>query len=321
LGAFIFWSFAKGLDVSTKQQAKLRKKRQYLRKPGVVVDKSYLYMFSPRDAEELNGRYLVLMSETLLYEVSKDEEHRSRLLKNVREYSADFAYVEHYHNYIEYEKRHINKSPPPSHFFKDRDYSRFDLMVKNEFVDVSELIENRKKLIEMTAESVIALARILREKYAEAFTGRNEVAALEREKLEKKVADDPGFVRTFLAQNAVTALGEDHEIAAKIASKATEEWAHYRVTQTVLLLAIDVAHRQNLNEPIAEATRSNVTHDVLDSQLLMLATLVGRIATRDEKIQRWWELLMRKPVDFGRKVLRMNESESIHSAGEWHARP
>lgn len=288
--------------MSTKRQAASRKRRLYLKKPGVVVDKSYLYQFSPRDAEELNGKCLVLMSETLLYEVCKDEENRSRLLKNVREYSADFAYVEHYHIYIDYERRHIRKSPPPSHFFKERDYTRFDLMVKNEFGDVSDLVENRKRLIDMTADSVIELARTLRENYAKAFTGRNEVAALEREMLEKMVADDPGFVQKFLAQNAVVALGEDHEIAAKIAAKATEHWAHYRVTQTLLLLAIDVAHRQNLKEPIPEAVREKIRHDVLDSQLLMLATLVGRIATRDDKIQKWWKLLMRRPVDFGEKV-------------------
>lgn len=242
------------------------------------------------------------MSEALLYEVSKDEENRSRLMKNVRKYSADFAYAEYYHVYIDFEKRYIKKSPPPPHFFKDRDYSRFESMVNNDFVDVRGLIESRRKLIDKTVDSVIALARVLRENYAKAFTGRNEVAALEREVLEKRVADDPAFVQMFLAQNAVMAFGEDQEIARKIASRATEQWAHYRVTQTVLLLAIDVAHRQNLKEPIAEAVRENIRHDVLDSQLLMLATLVGRIATRDDKIRKWWTLLMRKPVDFGKKI-------------------
>lgn len=291
----------KGLNVSTKKQAALRKKRQYLAKPGVVVDKSYLYMFSPLDAEDLNGKYLMLMSETLLYEVSKDEGERSRLIKNVREYSANFTYVEHYHKYIEYEKRHLKKSPPPSHFFNERDYSRFDLMVRNQFEDVDELVEARKELIGKTADAVIALARKLRADYAEAFTGRNEVAELERKSLEKRVAEDRRFVSAFLAMNAVATSGQERETAVKIASKASEQWAHYRVAQTLLLVAIDVAHRQNLNEPVAEVTRNNVIHDVLDSQLLTLATLVGRIATRDAKIQRWWQLLMRRPVDFGEK--------------------
>ena len=286
--------------MSTRQQASLREKQRYLKKPGVVVDKSYLHKFSFRDSEVLNGEYLLLMSETLLYEVTKDEEDRSRLLKNVREYSANFAYVEHYHTYIEFEKRHIRKSPPPSHFFRHRDYSGFELMVDNKFEDVEELILGRKRLIERNVESVIGLARTLRKTYADAFSGRNEVAALKRQKLEEQVASNSEFVRTYLAKNSIVSFGEARDIATKIALKATEQWAHYRVAQAVLLLAIDVAYRQNLKEPIAEVTLENIRHDVLDSQILILATLVGRIATRDNKINKWWELLMRKPVDFGR---------------------
>lgn len=288
--------------MSTKKQAALQRRRQYLRKPGVVVDKSYLYKFSPSDAEELNGKYLVLMSETLLYEVSKDEAQRSRLMKNVREYSADFAYAEHYHNNIEYEKRHGKRSPPPSHFFRDRDYSQFDLMVNNKFIDVNEIIEDRKVLIDKTADAVIMLSRSLRETYAEAFTGQNRTAVLERDKLEKRIADDPEFVKMYLVKYAMAGLDEDRQSAAKIAGKATEQWAHYRLVQTMLLLAVDIAHRQNLREPIAEVTRENIRHDVLDSQLLTLALLVGRIATRDDKIQKWWQLLMRKPVNLGAKL-------------------
>lgn len=285
--------------MSNKWQNAEKKKYQFLRYPGIVIDKSYLHQFSPEDAKVIDGRYLVLMTETLLYELAKDEEERARLFGNIEKLSANFSVVEHYHVYIEFEKRHIKKSPPPSHFLKRRDYGKMNLMRSGVFDNLELIVSERWSLIDATAEVTIGLARILRDKYPKAFGGNDKEKRAELQSLKERVVDDTEFIRSYILGMNLQKSGQDAAALERFSLKVKKGWVHFLVTQVTLLVAIDIASRHRLIEPIHQTVRESIRHDILDSQLLIAGCLVGRIATRDKRIRSWWKLLMKKDVDFG----------------------
>jgi hypothetical protein len=106
-------------------------------------------------------------------------------------------------------------------------------------------------------------------------------------------------VRAFLAKVAEGESGERRRLLGEISEKMDEKWAHYRMSQVMMLLSLSIASRFRLDIPLQPSVLESIQHDVLDSQYLVSALLAGAIATRDKRIRAWWSLLMPHAPLFG----------------------
>jgi hypothetical protein len=261
------------------------------RRNGVVIDKSYLHRFDSVEAIIINEKYMLLMTESLLYEVSKDILNRARLFGNIQKISGSFRYIPSVNYYFEHELRYLKPTPLPTDFPDNRDYSLMNDLAGGDFgvADLDGIIERKKKFVANYRDSVIFIAKEIRNEFPDAFFGNDKDTAIKRERLNFLVATKNKFVRRYMFRLMDVKPGTRH---ALVVVKARKNWAHYRWAQLMLLLSINVGARLPSDGSLPKAFLEKIEHDIWDMQYVVPALLVGALATRDEKMKDWWRRLV-----------------------------
>jgi len=73
-----------------------------------------------------------------------------------------------------------------------------------------------------------------------------------------------------------------------------ERWALIRWLQVNMLFAVDlhVRYRGTLRATLTPGLRMRLEHDIHDLQILALGVLEGALATNEQKLRRWFHLLL-----------------------------
>lgn len=259
---------------------------------GIIIDKSFLRGASSDRIKDISQKYTLLMSEALLYEVVKDDSFRSSLFRKISA-QEKFLVIPNVSHYFTQEAKTRKYAESPLRSVSVRDYSfsktlsNEDFVLPKKYVDE---VESTWLFIDSLKNVAIQVGRELSAEFPAAFKGPDSERIVAMSRLEHKISKDSSFIRRqFKKMELNNKLSGD--AIKSLSPLITHRWAHYRWLQVLMLLGIDLAHRFNLENKLADSTHERMRHDVLDAQYLLPALLGGAIATKDDNLIRWWGIL------------------------------
>jgi hypothetical protein len=156
-----------------------------------------------------------------------------------------------------------------------------------------------RKDIRLDTRILIRMAIEAKERHPEAFSGPSPIRGIARAEIERSISEDEEYVRATYRQIAseIRRLGRSCPPADNIDTR----WTSYRWLQVFMLFALDIGSRYHCssNARIPRGTYVKLMHDVIDAQYLILGLAEGGLATKEEKLKRWWRLLLPNGVLYG----------------------
>lgn len=149
-------------------------------------------------------------------------------------------------------------------------------------------IEERTQELREEVEEFLKRAEVIPSFFPDLLEGSDAQRQVAYSEAERAIAE-PGALIPFYSQ-LEPPVPEGSFPPADIVS---DDWAVYRWLQVQLLFALDVYVRYGGTCPkeLTPRTYKRMEHDVLDAQMLMLGSMEGAFATRENKLRRWWSLL------------------------------
>lgn len=259
---------------------------------AIILDKSFLQGSKKERIHELAQSHRLLVSSALFYELlTADEPGRSRCFSKFPSVENPVDLVDHVGTLIKLELASNHPAGRPSVHRKKIRFQFNPHLVSSEY-QLPE--EGRRAVDERTAElrsdvlSFIDRISVVKVLFPNILAGSQAQQEKVRQDVERTLAK-PGALLPFYSLMAPPSDQQNYPSAAIV----NEDWAIYRWLQVQFLFAVDlyVRYRGVVPEALSAAMYEKIEHDVLDAQVLMLGCLEGAFATREKKLQRWWNLI------------------------------
>lgn len=263
-------------------------------RPTVVLDKDFLQGSSTKRIQELAVTHELLMSDALFYELtSTDQIARARIFAKLGTSENPVSFVGHGGILLNYEMAHRRPSGKPSEHRIDIRY-RFNTRLKTvdyEFpASAKEAIEEEAKNLVVDVENYLERVRTV-PMFAPSMAAQGSMAriAAQTEVVHELATDREAVLRIY---RSLSTHGEGMSLPD--ADMLDESWALYRRLQVQLLFAVDTYARygDQLPDVLTPAMFRKFEHDVLDQEAVLLGVLEGSFATRENKLQRMFSLLI-----------------------------
>lgn len=259
---------------------------------GVIVDKNFLQGASQAQVHELASSHQLIMTAALFHELlTTSPEARRKCFGKLPATLNPVVLVDHIGVLLAHESVKGRPAGKPSGHRIEIRY-RFNELLLDETYQLPKEAAEAVAEQEVDVQSDIERLIVLSEQTASLFPGllsgttAEQNAALGR------------------AQRAIGQLEQIHRFYSNLEASAGApphpricdryaKWAHLRWLQVLMLFAVNlfVRYRGNLRQHLTPKVLERLEHDVHDAQILALGVLEGAIATREQKLLKWWRLL------------------------------
>lgn len=263
----------------------------YLNGPGgeninnLVLDKSYLWGYSKAFIHEKTKQYKFLFTDTLTFEVAKDNAMRANLFGKIPSPPRLSAYIPSLPRLIQLEIKELKECGKPSQKNFQYDYSLLPRL-SDPNIPLSKLqidaIEKEKEFLEkLLVDGNLKLIRDIFDRFSKKEIS-NEVAELRSGKIK-----DHLFMNRYLS--------EQRRMGANIPNLScfTENSVTYRFYQIMIMFSYDTCNRYENFSTIqnSEKALEKLRHDINDMSYLIIGLLEGGFAVKETKLIALWKLL------------------------------
>lgn len=254
-------------------------------KKKLVLDKSYLQGYNKKHILDLCKNYKLLITNTLTYEILKDEEMRASLFSKIPPAPKYSEYIPSVSQLIQLEIENCEECGRPSRHIVKRDYSSIrrlrnpHMVLHQSEVDASKA--EREFLSTLLFDGNLNFLESVFKKY-----NKKEISNELNELNEGKI-NDFSFMNNYL-ESQRTQGAKIPEFKLFTVNSIT-----YRFYQVMLMFSFDICNRYENFETIikSENVVEKIRHDINDMSYIILALLEGGFAVKENKLKVWWKLL------------------------------
>jgi len=267
-----------------------------MQRPTVVIDKCFLQGSKADRIRELCLSHNVLMTDVLFYElISSSEPQRSRCFAKLPPTDNPVTLIQNTGALL---RKEIDSHIPcgkPSKNQEEVNYRFNPNLSAENYVLPESASEALMEENERTLSNVglfLRKAQVIPEIFPSLLSGSDVARKNAKEEAFNLIASDTDLIIKFYSELEPPSSEKPQPPSEII----TPSWAIFRWIQIQLLISVDIFSRRNGNIPEASALArtggyEKIEHDVLDAEYLLLGVLEGSFATRDRKLQNYWQLL------------------------------
>ena len=267
----------------------------------MILDKSYIQGISAKQIHELAKSNKLYLCEAFLYEVLKaDATVRSRIMKKfpIENGIPAYSILPNANLMLNYEIKYKKKaSRNANDYLQERDYSIHSSLI-NEIEELSRehqsVLKERRAYVDNGTTALFFHIKNFHKLYG----------VLVQQAIEKGINIEEYIIsrEAMMLIGVTTKIIFDQEIKGdgKIErfpdfGELDSGWYSYRFMQVYNLISIDIIRRYTDLDIILSSSNSveKLRHDFLDLEYLLWATTVNMFATKEKKLQRWFDLLTR----------------------------
>jgi hypothetical protein len=257
---------------------------------AIILDKSYLEGASRAAIQELMERRTVLMCGALFYELlDTTAKQRTRCFAKLPAVENPLVLVDHVGELMRKEVETRRPSGLPSqHAIAIR--FRFNPALLSETYELPpearEAMQEEVQDLSSEAQRLVDLSESSPSMFPDLLKGNGETRVKAGVDAEASIAN-PESLLPFYKQLS------SPDPSRPFPPVTGPEWAHFRWLQVQMLFSIDlhVRYQGRLRANLTKNVLVKLEHDVHDAQALALGVLEGALATREEKLARWFKLL------------------------------
>jgi hypothetical protein len=262
-------------------------------KTPLLIDKSFIQGSKTSDILTLAETHDLLMTDALFYELmTSDPISRARVFSKLPATENPVKMVPHFGEMLKKEIHGGIASGKPS---ENSESFRFQFNAgladpDYEYPDyVQDVIEEQKEELALDVEGYLRLVETIPTIFPTLLIGNDAIRAETKAHIEREIASDIDGIRDLLA-SLEPPIGAPSLPPSEV---LTIEWALVRWTQVRLLFALDtyVRYKGNIPSHLSSKMYDRFEHDVHDAHYLTLSVLEGTFATREVKLQTWFQLL------------------------------
>lgn len=265
----------------------------------IILDKSFLDGCSISMMRDLCEKHRLMMPDTLFYElITTKNESRQRCFSKIPAGDNPLVLIPNIGTLLRYENDNRKPSVPVYQHRIKFDYSFNSKLAAGEFEFSQDLQEERhRSILEIKGEANAFMERAstMRDMFSSLRDCEKKNIETVVSSLKNEVARNPWLVKEVYAGT----IGDANLPIDVKPENIGKNWAIYRWIQVQLIYALDLYKKYQGEIPPPNSGKSfmlNIEHDMLDSQYVMLATLVGGLACRDTKIIEVFKALHPKGV-------------------------
>jgi hypothetical protein len=261
-----------------------------LMKPAIIIDKNFLQGTKKEKIQKLCNSHTLIMSFALFYELlTTDEKARKNCFSKLPAVVNPVRLIDHIGTLLQLEAAFGQPCGLPSQHCLLLDFSFNKQLKENKcyiLCKYQKIIKEVEEDIEININSFVDLSETIPDLIPD--TVQNNLDDL-KNKAQKLIAKPEAVLKFYRALHS-----HEQKISFPEISGEPTDWAHIRWLQVQMLFATDMYIRyqgQLRNMLLKNKVRTKVEHDVHDAQILALAILEGAIATKENKLIKWFKLL------------------------------
>lgn len=259
---------------------------------SIVLDKCYLQGARYSEIESLSKRRNLVMSGALFYELLDTEaEKRVRCFAKFPPTDNPVALVDHVGALLQRELAQLRPCGKPSSNTIDIRFQFNPALLNDSYElphEVVEVMQLERQDLANESLSLVGLSETIEPAFPGLLQGSDEQRLQRRYEAEAHIADCEWARMCYGQLRSPDPLSPFPDAAL-----VGPEWAHLRWVQVKLLFSLDlfIRYQGKLRNMLTNGVLKRLEHDVHDAQALALGVLEGALATREEKIGRWFKLL------------------------------
>lgn len=257
---------------------------------AIILDKSYLEGASRTAIQELMRNRTLVMCGALFYELlDTSAKQRTRCFAKLPAIDNPILLVDHVAELMRNEVQTRRPSGLPSkHALAVR--FRFNPMLLTESYqlppEAREAMQDQRQDLNSEALRLVDLSESSPSMFPDLLKGSDEIRAKTLTSAEATVADPESLLPFYRVLSSPDPTWLFPPVTGP-------EWAYFRWLQVQMLFSIDlhIRYQGRLRDNLTKNVLEKLEHDVHDAQALVLGVLEGAMATREEKLARWFKLL------------------------------
>lgn len=257
---------------------------------AIILDKSYLEGASRTAIHKLMERRTLVICGALFYELlDTSPKQRTRCFGKLPAIDNPLLLVDHVGELMRNEVQTRKPSGLPSTHALPIRY-RFNPSLLNETYqlppEASEAMQEELQDLNSEAVRLVDLSESSPSMFPELLKGSDAMRAEALADAEASVADPASLLPLYEQLSSPDPSRPFPRVTGP-------EWAHFRWLQVQMLFSVDlhVRYQGRLRASLTPNVLEKLEHDVHDAQALALGILEGALATREEKLARWFKLL------------------------------
>lgn len=260
--------------------------------PAIVLDKSYLQGAKKASIRGLSSTHQLIMPGPLFYELlTTTPEARRKCLSKLPQTDNPVKLIDHIAVLLRHEMELHEPAGLPSNYSLPQRFRFNNKLLDVDYVlpsDAAERINKLEKVIHTEVNALIDLSDLIPSIFPGLLEGRTNSQNEKCQEAQHQIADLT-VIQTFYSKfEAPTATSPFPVIETNL-----EEWAIIRWLQVKMLFALNlfVSYRGRLQQSLTDKVRLRLEHDIHDAQILVLGILEGALATNENKLREWFQLL------------------------------
>lgn len=257
---------------------------------AIILDKSYLEGASRTAIQELMGRRTLVMCSALFYELlDTSAKQRTRCFAKLPAIDNPLMLVDHVGELMRIEvQTRLPSGLPSMHALAVR--FRFNPVLLTEAyqlpTEAREAMQDKLQDLNSEVMRLVDLSESSPSMFPDLLKGSDEMRAKALADAEASVAAPESLLLFYRELSSPDPNQPFPPVTGP-------EWAHFRWLQVQMLFSIDlyVRYQGRLRANLTKKVLEKLEHDVHDAQALALGVLEGALATREEKLVRWFKLL------------------------------
>lgn len=261
----------------------------------IVLDKSYLQGTGTTTIQAMLETRCVLMPSVLFYELmSTSEPGRSRCFAKIPTVETPLCVITDIDVILHSEFESHLPYGELLDYVVDAPYvfnPKFKKLSVYEFTSAERrLLEQWENYFSKQVELLGELMGNISLNFPKLHDGATEERILKYSEIEEKIVGDSDVV--LFLYDAIWQPGRNQP-SWPAATAIDSSWAIYRWVQAKLLFTLDSCAKYNgaLPVPMSRNTFLKFEHDMIDLEYLVHGVLQGAFATKDVKLQRWFQML------------------------------
>lgn len=251
----------------------------------IVIDKSFLQSASQEVFAELLQNHILLMPQTLLYEIlTTEKEKRLKCFWKIPDIDNPFVLLNKLEDVYQFEIENHKIWTICKDLYVDIPY-RFGRKLKDPNFEIRQ--EDEKNILEWDEEindrtnDFIELSKIAKDKFPELSNYNPGQSVVPINNAKNKIYSDYNCVLEIYSIYADLSIELYVEKPLPDKNLITLDWAVFRWLQIRLILSLDYLAKYGCDDKLSISFK-NVKNDMLDGEYLFFACLFGALATTDK---------------------------------------
>lgn len=257
---------------------------------AIILDKSYLEGASRTAIQKLMRRRTLVMCGALFYELlDTSARQRTRCFSKLPAIENPLLLVENFGELMRHEIQTRLPSGRPSEYALAMRF-RFNPVLMTETYqlpsDAREAMQDELQDLNSEALRLVDLSESSPSIFPNLLKGSDEMRAQAVADAQASVADPESLLAFYRELSSP-------DTSQPFPPVTGPEWAHFRWLQVQMLFSVDlyVRYHGRLRANLTKNVLEKLEHDVHDAQALAFGILEGALATREQKLARWFKLL------------------------------